>query len=151
MVGNKKALFRTMSEYYKKEGKDVFDYLPLTFHVTTGLEDDEYLHFLQHYYAIAKQNRHPEADKPLKHRHNAWIVKPGENTNRGNGIVVCLDLPEIKAMLKHREKHSDGTVKTYVLQKYIERPLLYRRRKFDLRHFVMLTCINGIVKGYWYR
>ncbi len=29
--------------------------------------------------------------------------------------------------------------------------MLYRRRKFDLRHYIMLTCINGCVKGYWYR
>lgn len=42
-------------------------------------------------------------------------------------------------------------MKTYILQKYIERPLLYKRRKFDLRHFVLLTCSNGIMKGYWYK
>jgi hypothetical protein len=23
---------------------------------------------------------------------NIWIVKPGENTNRGNGIEVCSDI-----------------------------------------------------------
>lgn len=34
---------------------------------------------------------------------------------------------------------------------YIEKPLLYHRRKFDLRHYMMITCVNGILKGYWYR
>lgn len=40
IIGNKKALFKTMNEYYSKLGVDVFDYLPLTFHVKNGLEDD---------------------------------------------------------------------------------------------------------------
>ena len=30
-----------------------------------------------------KQNRIPK---------NSWIIKPGENTNRGNGIEVCKSL-----------------------------------------------------------
>jgi hypothetical protein len=29
--------------------------------------------------------------------------------------------------------------------------MLYCRRKFDLRHYIMMTCVNGLVKGYWYR
>jgi hypothetical protein len=53
--------------------------------------------------------------------------------------------------LRRQEKHGDGTPKTYILQKYIERPLLYRRRKFDLRHYMMLSCAHGRMKGYWYR
>jgi hypothetical protein len=28
-----------------------------------------------------------------------WIVKPGENTNRGNGINVSSSLPEIKSLV----------------------------------------------------
>lgn len=24
-------------------------------------------------------------------------------------------------------------------------------RKFDLRHYMMISCVNGIVKGYWYK
>lgn len=38
ILGNKKALFNTMSNYYGSKGLDVFEYLPLTFHIT-GLED----------------------------------------------------------------------------------------------------------------
>lgn len=53
--------------------------------------------------------------------------------------------------MKKKEKHNDGTNKTYILQKYIEKPLLYKKRKFDLRHYIMMSCTNGIVKGYWYK
>jgi len=30
---------------------------------------------------------------------NVWIVKPGENTNRGNGINVSSDISEIKQLV----------------------------------------------------
>ena len=87
----------------------------------------------------------------MKKPRNIWIIKPGENSNRGNGIKMCLSLDEIKKVLKKRDRYQDGTYRTYIVQAYIERPLLYFKRKFDLRHYMMITCINGIVKGYWYK
>lgn len=68
---------------------DVFSFLPLTFHIKNGLEDDEYLKFLQYFYAL---NKAAKNDENCINKFNAWIVKPGENTNRGNGIIVCLEL-----------------------------------------------------------
>ena len=57
VIGNKKALFYTMSQYYEKKGEKVFEYLPLTFHIQNGLEDPEYLRFLNSYYERAKKIR----------------------------------------------------------------------------------------------
>jgi tubulin--tyrosine ligase len=37
VLGNKKALFNTMTNYYNEIGKNVFDYLPLTFHIKEGM------------------------------------------------------------------------------------------------------------------
>lgn len=37
VIGNKKALFHTMSSFYAEKGEDVFEYLPLTFHIKQGL------------------------------------------------------------------------------------------------------------------
>lgn len=45
-----------MSDYYTKKGDDVFNYLPLTFHINNGLEDEKYLKFLNIYYSISKKN-----------------------------------------------------------------------------------------------
>lgn len=79
-----------------------------------------------------------------------WIVKPGEYSNRGNGISVCYSLDDIHIRLKGREKSNDGTPRTFIIQKYIEKPLLYKNRKFDIRHFMLITCLNGSIKAYWY-
>lgn len=43
--------------------------------------------------------------KKVKKYRNIWIVKPGEVSNRGNGITVCDELYEIKNMIKSKEKH----------------------------------------------
>jgi hypothetical protein len=65
---------------------------------------------------------------PAKHlTTNQWILKPVYQ-NRGRGIEVFHTLKEIKQYLSEKNpQHS------YIIQKYIERPLLYRQRKFDIR------------------
>lgn len=77
---------------------------------------------------------------------NIWIVKPGENTNRGVGITVESDVSEIKSIV-----NSDGGgQRTFILQRYIENPALFKGRKFDMRVFALVTSINGSLKGYNY-
>eukprot|EP00826_Nyctotherus_ovalis_P016005 TRINITY_DN14603_c0_g1_i3.p1 TRINITY_DN14603_c0_g1~~TRINITY_DN14603_c0_g1_i3.p1 ORF type:complete len:137 (-),score=19.96 TRINITY_DN14603_c0_g1_i3:171-581(-) len=39
---------------------------------------------------------------------------------------------------------------TYIIQKYIEKPFLFEKRKFDIRCFALVTSINGIIKAYYY-
>ena len=38
-LGNKKALFYSMRKYYQLKEVDPFTKIPLTFHITQGLED----------------------------------------------------------------------------------------------------------------
>ena len=85
LIGNKKALLYTMRQYYESCNMNVFNYLPLSFHVTKGMEDPEYMRFLSHFYERRKKSKKEGTS-------NIWIVKPGELTNRGNGIIVCLTL-----------------------------------------------------------
>ncbi|MFN9905995.1 MAG: hypothetical protein ACK56F_07705 [bacterium] len=35
-------------------------------------------------------------------------------------------------------------------QLYIDRPLLYFKRKFDIRCFMLQTSQNGVHKAYWF-
>lgn len=143
-IGNKKALLYNLRRYLELKGEDPFTVLPLTFHVQRGTEDPEYARFLAHYERIEQERREK------KQLRNVWIVKPGENTNRGTGITVCYGVDDIRVRLKGRERNGDGKLRTFILQKYIENPLLYNKRKFDLRHYMLVTCINGCFKGYWY-
>ena len=62
-----------MKHYYEAIGEDPFNALPVTFHIKTGLDDPEWLKFQQYF-----ENN--------KDKQNIWIIKPGENTNRGQGI-----------------------------------------------------------------
>lgn len=131
---NKKGLFNTMKSYYEALGLNVFDKLPVTFNVT-GEKDPQYQDFLRTYKMF-------EGQKTADFQ-NIWIVKPGEFSNRGNGITVCQSLEEISNILNQSDK-------PYIIQKYIEEPLLIFRRKFDIRCYAMITSINGVIQGYFY-
>ena len=86
--------------------------------------------------------------RPLR---NIWIVKPGELTNRGHGITVIDEVYQLDAIIKAQKKHDNGTEKTFIVQLYIDRPFLYKRRKFDIRHYMMISQIHGVFKAYWFR
>ena len=78
-----------------------------------------------------------------------WIVKPGENTNRGCGINVCRELGQIRNIITN--SMVNGRKRTYIIQKYMERPLLYKMRKFDIRVFALVNTVNGNMTAYWYQ
>ena len=65
-----------MKKYYECSKRDVFEFLPLTFHIENGLEDQEYFKFLQYFYKKAKKTKEMDESKGSKVR-NIWIVKPG--------------------------------------------------------------------------
>ena len=136
-LSNKKGLYATMKAYYQAVGVDIFTRLPITFNVTSD-SDEEYLKFMQKYQEFEEEKTH---DTSLQ---NIWIIKPGEYTNRGNGITVCQALSEIAAIVK------PALDKSYIIQKYIEKPLLVNKRKFDIRCYAMITSIQGVIQGYFY-
>ena len=86
-----------MRFYYEALGLDPFHALPMTFHVKSGLEDPEFQRFKQ-------QFENGKGDK-----WNIWIIKPGENTNRGQGISVSKDYSEITSLVEESTKSKKRT------------------------------------------
>ena len=78
---------------------------------------------------------------------NIWIIKPGENTNQGQGIQVAKDFAQIKDIIIDSTQNRK---RTCIVQKYIHNPLLIHRRKFDIRTFALMTSVNGTLKAYLY-
>lgn len=48
-MNNKKALFINMKNYYEAIDQDVFENLPVTFHIKSGFDDIEFKRFEQYY------------------------------------------------------------------------------------------------------
>jgi hypothetical protein len=133
-IGSKKHLFRSLFHYFREvKHKDPFEYIPKTYHLRS-VEDEEFKRFM-------RENG--------SEREKVWIVKPGENSNRGRGIRLAT-LESLGGLLR-KARHENGQPVTYIVQSYINRPFLYNGRKFDIRHYMMFTSINGHLKAYWYR
>jgi hypothetical protein len=136
-LSNKKGLFLCLKRYYEAIGKNVFECHPVTFHIIDGEEDPIFTNFLDAF------NRYEKMKKKKKSK-NIW------NSNRGNGIQVCKNLAEIKQIIKEKVDVKLNQPRTYILQKYLEKPLLLDNRKFDIRCYALITCINGVLQGYFY-
>jgi len=75
-------------------------------------------------------------------RKNVWIMKPVLGL-RGRGITVENELDQ----MFRNATQSNGAVKaTFVVQKYIENPLLVGGlRKHDMRQWVLVTSVNPLI------
>ena len=140
---NKKGLYESLKNYAKALNVDVFDFVPLTFHVKGGENDPEFLKFFEAFCNL-------EQDKKKNKSQNVWIIKPGENSNRGQGISVCSSIDQIKDIIKDTSPSKTNAIRTYIIQKYIEKPFLIHKRKFDFRCYALITSINGVIQGYFY-
>jgi len=82
-----------------------------------------------------------------------WLLKP-TGFNRGKGIHVVSSFKKLKKLVReycsgkiveaandNQEVQEKTFIRcaTFVIQKYIERPLLINNRKFDIRVWILLT------------
>lgn len=111
-LSNKKALFYNMRIYYEALGIEYHNQMPLTFHIKEGLNDPQFLKFEQLYQDLGA-NKDTILNGLPKFGKNLWIVKPGENTNRGCGIQVSRELDHIKSLIQNT--NVNGNKRSYII------------------------------------
>ncbi len=128
MFGNKNALYYNISKYYEFVHKKLGTITPLTFYLEKGNKK-----------ALGEFEKIYNDSKKFG---TIWILKPAQNSNRGQGIEVTASLSDIKLKLNVEKK--------LIVQYYLKNLLLYNGRKFDIRTYMIALTINGRMKFYWY-
>lgn len=100
----------------EKYGRHYFDVIPDTY-----VLPDEFADFYSHFHRL----------KATDARKNLWIVKPCASS-RGRGIYLIDDISEVPID------------EQCVVSKYITNPLLINGAKFDLRIYVLVTCMEPL-------
>lgn len=130
----KDSLFDAMHAYYRTIGEDPYQHIPATYLIEPKNREDPagwpgWRDFEAHFRRCAEDGG----------SRNLWLVKPTA-LNRGIGIEVFRDLEDIKGFLVAKARQAAmGIQPVWVLQKYIENPLLFNGRKFDFRVWIMVT------------
>ncbi|CAM9125305.1 unnamed protein product, partial [Ectocarpus fasciculatus] len=77
---------------------------------------------------------------------NIWIVKPAAKS-RGRGISTFVDLDKLLQYCDVAQKgqgSGSGGATMWIVQKYMENPMVIASRKFDLRQWVLVTDWNPL-------
>ncbi len=163
-LSNKSNLLKNLEAHCRKKGLSAHDYIPPTFNIDLSSPFlEKQLRDICHVFPQAAAGKtksspfcqllsvlrpSPTDSKPIsilankfKSRKtddclNVWLLKPAGN-NRGQGIQLLDSLSALDSLLAQQATPRRG--KQFVLQKYIEKPLLIQNRKFDMRIWVLVN------------
>lgn len=136
-ISHKTKLTESIIRYAKGRGIDPFTIIPKTFLVRMGTFESDIEKI-----AFAKKKEDGFA--------NPVIVKPGENSNRGCGIVMAYSLVETVQSALSILRSRKGT-NCAIVQYYITNPLLYKKRKFDIRCYGLVIRYSNRTLFFWYK
>lgn len=138
-IGRKSLLTEIIFNYYSRTNQDPFRLIPRTYVMKMSNYEKETRTFLN----LVQTNgsfRYP------------FIVKPGENSNRGNGIMIAQNESELLGAISANASGGNGRkpAQTLILQNYMTNPLLYKGRKFDIRCYALLVRAFDRLTFFWY-
>ena len=136
-IAKKHLLFDTLRSYCREHGLDLGRLVPETWVLRGDTLEEDLQQLVAQKGASADQWSSP------------LILKPGENSNRGQGIAMAYSAAELKAaclgLIETRKNTS-----TLVVQTYMVDPLLFKNRKFDFRCYGLVHKLPGRLSYYWY-
>lgn len=152
VLGRKDRLLKTLAGYRRRFGAEDYGFFPEGFIIPTDLEA----------FARAVQRDRTSTSSSTA---SAWIVKPpASSCGRGIRVIaakdvdrLCTDLKRECGKLKRKPKQSKNGKSTtperpqsssktrqYVIQRYLDNPLLMDGFKFDLRLYVLVTSVDPL-------
>ena len=148
-ISRKYNLAKTVINYCTSANVDPWSVMPQTFFIKTDTFASDLLSLVEETSRLqdvclseSKWQRGQDYVVPM-------IIKPGECSNRGNGISIAYCEKDLKLictdMFAGKLKPTKG-----VIQAYMVNPLLYRDRKFDLRCYCLITRHVDRLISYWY-
>jgi hypothetical protein len=127
-----------------------FNHFPCTYQI--GLKDNMYLHFKLYkklfpdFYNYVSDTYILPNDAEIfekiykKNKNILWIVKP-VNMSRGRGVHLLKDLNELKELIK---KSKDENAIPDLLSRYLDKPHLINKKKYDLRIYVLVASFSPL-------
>lgn len=161
----KKGLYLSLRSYCRENNLDISTIVPLTFYLPDPSKVDENSDMNE----FLEYNRHSDPES-----NSIWIMKPSYCSNRGYGIVVVRGYHEVltkigtidgstdpqeddnnsliqKPNTSTSTSTSSSSRKGWIVQSYLQSPLLISGRKFDIRCYVLLLLINDDFHAYYYQ
>ena len=86
LIATKTGLFLTLKRYYEEKGMNIYEAVPETYMINVEYKPGSANN--------AEKDQQLEEFSRVAGNH-IWILKPGENTNRGHGIQIFNDVRKI--------------------------------------------------------